>query len=122
MTDNGPSCTNSNNSDKTDANLHRSSQGEDVAKDDRMRKVLEILTESGYALPKAAVFRNAKLRGATFERRSVDNYFDEFLEIGLVKKVDGEALEEGEIVEIEPGETGYFIATDKAYEWMAENE
>jgi len=87
-----------------------------------MRKVLEILTESGYALPKAAVFRNAKLRGATFERRSVDNYFDEFLEIGLVKKVDGEALEEGEIVEIEPGETGYFIATDKAYEWMAENE
>jgi Fe2+ or Zn2+ uptake regulation protein len=86
---------------------------DDMGKEDRKEMVLKLLAESGFALPPAAIFRNAKLQGATFERRSVNNYLEELAEEGLVKKIDANALNEGEIKEVDPGKSGYFIATEE---------
>ncbi len=85
---------------------------DDMGKEDRKRQVLQLLAESGFALPPAAIFRNAKLRGATFERRSVNNYLDELVEEGLVAMVDPEALEEGRVEEADSNR-GYFMATEE---------
>ena len=50
--------------------------------------VLGLLVESGLELPPAVIFDNLKKRGATFERRSVDNYLQELREDGLVERTD----------------------------------
>jgi len=101
--------------------MHYQTKGESMAKEDRKQLVLDILIESDLALPKAAIFRNLKVRGATFERRSVDNYLSELAEEGLVRKVDVEALESGEIVETDMSESGYFIATELGYQKRGES-
>ena len=101
--------------------MHYQTKAEDMAKEDRKQQVLDILMESGLALPKAAIFRNLKVRGATFERRSVDNYLAELAEEGFVKKLDVEALESGEVVETDMSEPGYFIATELAFEERADS-
>jgi Fe2+ or Zn2+ uptake regulation protein len=122
MSDDNSDCTKFNNSDKIEDNLHQQAKAEDMPKEDRKRKVLEILTDSGFALPKAAIYRNAKLRGATFARRSVDNYLEEMAQEGLVQKVDTEALDEGRLVEVDLSQAGYFIATDAGYELLNDSE
>ncbi|MFD1588464.1 hypothetical protein ACFR9U_15905 [Halorientalis brevis] len=83
-----------------------------MGKEDRKRLILKVLADGGFALPPVVIFRNAKLRGATFERRSVNNYLTELTEEGLVQKIDAEALDEGEIKEVDLSDEGYFIATD----------
>jgi len=92
---------------------------DDMGKEDRKRQVLRLLVESEFALPPAAIFRNAKLRGATFERRSVNNYLDELVEEGLVAIVDPEALEDGKIEQSETNR-GYFMATEAGREAIDE--
>ena len=61
--------------------------------------VLGLLVESGMDLPPAVIFHNLKQRGATFERRSVDNYLSELREEGHVTKTDGSK--------------GYYSATER---------
>ena len=97
--------------------MNRRGNDESMGKEDRMKRVLDILTESGYALPVTAIYRNAKYRGATFERRSTDNYLEELAERGYVSKIDPDAFARGEIVEIPLGDQGYWIATEKASEF-----
>ena len=89
-----------------------------MAKEDRMRQVLNLLTETGMALPPAVVFRNLKLRGATFESRSVNTYLKELTEGGYVRKVAPEALDQGELVDVDDlRDEGYYVATDRADEF-----
>ncbi len=95
--------------------MGRFPEDDNMGKEDRKRQVLRLLVDSGFALPPAAIFRNAKLRGATFERRSVNNYLDELVDEGLVAIVDPDALEEGKIEESESNR-GYFMATDAGVE------
>jgi len=59
-----------------------------MGKEERKRQVLGLLVESGLDLPPAVIFHNLKQRGATFERRSVDNYLKELREEGYVEKSD----------------------------------
>jgi len=91
----------------------------DVSKEDRVRQVLRVLVESGFALPPVAIFRNAKIRGATFERRSVNNYLDQLQEERKVKIVDPEELDNGRIVEVE-SKPGYYMATEEGVESIEE--
>lgn len=70
-----------------------------MGKEERKRQVLGLLVESGLALPPAVILYNAKRRGATFERRSVDNYLDELQEDGFVRKEDDKR--------------GYYVATER---------
>jgi repressor of nif and glnA expression len=86
----------------------------DMSREDRMKQVLQILTEADHALPAAVIWRNARLRGATFERRTVNRYLSELVDEGYLKKVDPKALQQGRLVEIGTDKQGYFIATDRA--------
>lgn len=74
-----------------------------MGKEERKRQVLGLLVESGLALPPAVIFYNSKRQGATFERRSVDNYLDELVESGFVEKEDTKR--------------GYYIATDRGIDF-----
>ena len=72
----------------TGINLHVRTDGGRMGKAERKRQVLGLLVESGLELPPAVIFHNLKRRGATFERRSVDNYLAELNEEGYVTKTD----------------------------------
>lgn len=91
---------------------------ESVGKEDRMLRVLKVLADSACAMPPSVIFRNAKLRGADFERRSVNNYLSELHDRGLVVKVKPQALEDRRIEEIDLAEEGYFMAAESAEEYL----
>jgi repressor of nif and glnA expression len=91
-----------------------------MGKEERMRLVLEILDESQLALPPAVIFRNLKVRGATFERRSVNNYLEELSEQGYLRKVDPKHMEEGGYETVGPDETGYYIITEEGSEHVSD--
>lgn len=88
-----------------------------MAPHERREQVLAVLEQSGVAMKSIDVFRNCKLRGATFEHRTTKDYLTQLIESGDVLKVDSQALNEGEIVEIETSERGHFIATAAAEEY-----
>lgn len=97
--------------------MNRADDNATVGKEDRKRRVLDVLIETSMALPSVVIFRNVKLQGATFERRSVNNYLRELVEEGYVRKVSPEALDRGELVDVETSEQGYYLATDRASEF-----
>jgi repressor of nif and glnA expression len=84
-----------------------------MTKEDRKRQVLDLLVDTEMALPPAVLFRNLKLRGATFEYRSVKTYLRELTEAGYVRKVSPDALQKGRLEDADEGE-GYYIATNRA--------
>jgi len=90
-----------------------------MGKEDRKMQVLSVLVDSDLALPPAVIFRNAKLRGATFERNSTDNYLRELLDEGYIQKVGPGKLEDGDLVEVPSSEEGYFIATESGHERLS---
>lgn len=100
--------------------MQEAKQRRDMGKEDRKEQVLRILAESGFALPPVVIFRNAKLRGAAFERRSVNNYLDELLEEGKVVRVDSKSLDRGDVVEVERSTSGYFMATEKGRDVLSD--
>ena len=95
---------------------------ERVAREERLRLVLEYLVETESALPPAVIFRNLKLRGATFERRSVTYFLGDLHERGLVGKVDTDALESGCVVAVDQGEPGYWMATAEGRQLIETDE
>lgn len=94
-------------------------EGESMGKEDRKRRVLRVLAD-GHALPPIVIFRNAKLQGADFERRSVNNYLPELHDDGLVRKVDADALDDGRLVDVPLAEEGYFVITEAGLEHLAD--
>jgi hypothetical protein len=85
-----------------------------MSKEDRKQLVLEFLRDTETALPRTAIYRNIRLRGATFRSRATKDYLDELVEEDRLLKVDPERLEYREIVEIPPSETGYYLLPDVA--------
>jgi len=81
-----------------------------MARDDRRAFVSAVLEDSGVAMKSVDVFRNCKLRGAMFEHRTTKTYLADLMDSGDVLKVDSQALDDGEIVEVDSGERGHFIA------------
>lgn len=65
-----------------------SPDGGGMGKEERKEQVLQILDESDLALTPYVLFRNLKMRGATFERRTLGNYLKELLEENRVQKLD----------------------------------
>jgi len=65
-----------------------------MGKEERKAQVLVLLDESDLALTPYVLFRNLKMRGATFERRTLGNYLGELTEEGRIEKldVDGDPL------------------------------
>lgn len=107
------------NPDKFVAIINENTDNGIMGKEDRKMQVLELLVESELALPPVVIFRNAKLRGATFERNTTNNYLNELADEGLIQKIDAKALNSGNIEKIETSQEGYFIATEKGHERLA---
>jgi len=61
---------------------------DDMGKQDRKLRTLEILVKSKLALTPQVLFMNLKLSGATFERRSVGTYLTEMEADGYVEALD----------------------------------
>jgi repressor of nif and glnA expression len=61
-----------------------------MAKEERKVLVLRLLAESNLALTPYVLFRNLKMRGATFERRTLGNYLRELVEDGFVERIEGD--------------------------------
>lgn len=59
-----------------------------MAKEDRKQQVLRILDDSDLALTPYVIFRNLRMRGATFERRTLTNYLNELLDEGRIQKIE----------------------------------
>jgi predicted transcriptional regulator len=78
----------SSNPDRNNESMADDREKESMGKEERKRQVLGLLVESDLALPPAVILWNAKDRGATFERRTLDNYLEELVEDGYVKKAD----------------------------------
>lgn len=91
-----------------------------MAQQERRAFVLAVLEDSAVAMKSIDVFRNCKLRGATFEHRSTKNYLSQLIDSGDVLKVDSQGLGDGEIVEIETGDRGHFIAASVAAEYRGD--
>jgi hypothetical protein len=88
-----------------------------MAPEDRRQFVLEVLEGSGAAMKAVDVFRNCKLQGGTFERRSTVTYLNQLVESGDVLKVKSDALNDGDIIEVdEDDKRGHFIAASVAAE------
>ena len=109
-------CLSLHNRVKNDVTLQLPAESEGMGVEDRRAVVLGLLEESGVAMRSTDIARNCKLRGATFEHRSVKNYLTHWRERGQVLKVDPHALSDGEIVEIPSGERGHWIAASVATE------
>jgi hypothetical protein len=97
----------------------------DVAKEDRKRRVIAFLVDSGMALPRKALFRNLKFQGADFSDSSLKNYLGELREESLVERVDAKAFAEGRVTPSDD-DPGYWIATgdgvERIQEYRAEQE
>jgi len=99
-------------SDNFGADNNSRTDGSGMGKEDRVMRVLGVLVESECVLPPVVIFRNAKIRGADFERRSIDNYLYDLYEDGYIRKLDPDALDNGDIVDMDWEESGgYYVAT-----------
>jgi len=58
-----------------------------MGKEERKDQVLVLLAESDLALTPYVLFRNLKMRGSTFERRTLQNYLNELLNEGRIEKI-----------------------------------
>lgn len=93
--------------------------GGDMTKEDRRRKLLEFMVEHPLALPPLLIYRNLKLhKDVTFTVDSVRNYLDEFAEEGLVKMVEKESLDDGQLKEAEAGTRPYYIISERGREYL----
>ena len=92
--------------DEEESGGDMSQGGNDVimGKEERQRRVLQLLVETGLRLPPKVIYRNCRHRGAEFSRRSVDNYLSELQEMGYV--------------EIVAEQEGYYAATDAGREYF----
>jgi hypothetical protein len=107
--------------DKSIGPMVQQTNKSNMTKEDRKRVVLRFLVEHGLALPPLAIHRNLKFhQGITFGRASVDNYLEEFVEDGYVRRVDPEKLGERELVDIPGGRENraYYIATDSGRRYL----
>jgi repressor of nif and glnA expression len=95
---------------------------EDMGREDRKRQTLEVLVESGMAVPLKVLTRNVKLQGATFEESSVRRYLNELLDDGLVIKIDPFGLDDRKIIEVGKSEEGYWMASQKGRERIKSEE
>jgi predicted transcriptional regulator len=93
MSSNQLDCTIQGN-DNSGADLDFAPDGGGMSKEERKAQSLKLLDESDMAVTPYVLFRNLKFRGATFERRTLATYLSEFVEDGLVEKieVDGDPL------------------------------
>jgi len=73
---------------ETVGSLNYANDGGNMGKEDRKVLVLRLLAESELALTPYVLFRNLRMREATFERRTLSYYLAELLEEGRVERLE----------------------------------
>lgn len=76
--------------DKSGGALTLAGDGGGMGKEERKEQVLKLLADSDLALTPYVMFRNLKMRGATFERRTLGNYLNELVDEGRVERLSGQ--------------------------------
>lgn len=89
--------------------------GGDMGKEERRQVVLSFLNEHPLALPPKIIYRNLRLhRQITFSEDSVENYLEEFVEEGLVDRIEKEPLDDGRIEQADDDYSrAYYLITDE---------
>ena len=83
-----------------------------MAKEDRLLQFMALFSDSNLALPPSVAHRNARFRGATWERSTTDNYLSELVERDWLQRVDPNALDEDrDLVEVPEHKRAYYIVT-----------
>jgi len=88
---------------------------------ERKDVILRFLADHQLALPQMVIFRNLKFHHEiTFSYSTVDNKLDESEQEGLVRRVNPEMLEDGELVDIPGGKENrsYYIITEKGRDYV----
>lgn len=112
-----PKCPIPNDSDKSDNHFCNGNETEDVAKEDRKRRVLAFLVDTKLALPRSVLFRNLRHQGADFSDSSLKNYLGELREEGFIERIDADLYAEGQI-KVSDDDPGYWIRTAEGMEYM----
>ncbi|WP_254831605.1 hypothetical protein [Haloglomus salinum] len=81
-----------------------------VAKEDRKRRVLAFLVDTGMAMTRKVLYRNLRYNGADFSESSLKNYLKELRDDGLVERVDAKEYARGTLVSTDD-DPGYWLAT-----------
>lgn len=89
-----------------------------MTKEDRRQLLLEFMVEYDLALPPRAIYRNLRYkRHITFSYSSILNYLEEFVEEGLVRRIEPEPLASRDLVDATSEKTrAYYIITEKGME------
>jgi hypothetical protein len=93
--------------------------GDGMAKEDRKRRVLAFLVDSGMAMTRKVLYRNLRYNGADFSDSSLKNYLRELREEGLAERIDAEKFADRNIVRSDE-DPGYWIATSEGAEEIKE--
>ena len=114
-------CGNSSKSDKNGGCMVTPSENDAMTKEERQEVVLRFMAEHDLAFPPKVLYRNLKLkRGITFRYSTVNNYLEEFVELGFVRRVYPQPLEAGEIKDVPDGDSddvrANYIITDAGRE------
>jgi len=91
-----------------------------MPKKDREEVLLALLAEVGEPLPPLLIYRILRVRGATFGRRSVMRYCSDLGERGDMRKIDPQAMEDGELRELTTDDRGYWMITEQGRERVGE--
>lgn len=59
-----------------------------MAKEERKKQVLQLLADTDLSLTPYVILHNLKMRGATFERRTLANYLNELVDEGRIQRLD----------------------------------
>lgn len=90
-----------------------------MAKQDRKDHLLSVLVDIDAALPAAVLWRNARLRGATYGRTSAKTYLRELVEEGYVQKLDPEVMgADRQRAVVGPDATGYYEPTESGRSYI----
>ena len=84
-----------------------------MSKKDREEAVLSLLAEIGEPLPPVLIYRILRVRGATFGERSVHRYCADLGAAGDLRKIGPDAMADGELRELPPGESGYWMISEQ---------
>lgn len=105
----------------SDENMENVNDSGSMGKEDRRRAVLDFMEEFPVALRPAELYRNLRYhRKITFSKESVDNYLEEFVDEGLVRRVKPAAMEMGDLEDAPEDQRAYYIISEKGQDYLTD--
>ena len=93
-----------------------------MPREERLALVRAFFYRVDVAVPPVVAHRNLAAEGATWGRRTTENYLAELAADGFLWRVDPEQMEQGKYVEAESGARAYYLITPQGRRETRENE